>query len=54
MLDKDYIISSIDPRIYGSFIEHLGRAVFRTIETEMGKCPNVMYILFYKIMREVF
>ena len=54
VLDKDYIISSIDPRIYGSFIEHLGRAVFRTIETEMGKCPNVMYILFYKIMREEF
>ena len=28
VLDKDYIISSIDPRIYGSFIEHLGRAVY--------------------------
>ena len=27
-LDKDYIISRIDPRIYGSFIEHLGRAVY--------------------------
>ena len=28
VLDKDYIISSIDPRIYGSFVEHLGRAVY--------------------------
>ena len=28
ILDKDYIISSIDKRIYGSFIEHLGRAVY--------------------------
>ena len=28
VLDKDYIISSIDSRIYGSFIEHLGRAVY--------------------------
>ena len=28
ILDKDYKISRIDPRIYGSFIEHLGRAVY--------------------------
>ena len=28
ILDKDYIISQIDKRIYGSFIEHLGRAVY--------------------------
>ena len=28
ILDKDFIISRIDPRIYGSFIEHLGRAVY--------------------------
>lgn len=27
-LDKSYQISRIDPRIYGSFIEHLGRAVY--------------------------
>lgn len=27
ILDKDYIISPIDRRLYGSFIEHLGRAV---------------------------
>lgn len=27
-LDKAYTISKIDPRLYGSFIEHLGRAVY--------------------------
>jgi len=27
-LDKHYQIAKIDPRIYGSFIEHLGRAVY--------------------------
>ena len=27
-LDKAYQIGRIDPRIYGSFIEHLGRAVY--------------------------
>ena len=28
ILDKDFEISEVDPRIYGSFIEHLGRAVY--------------------------
>ena len=28
ILDRDYQVSRIDPRIYGSFIEHLGRAVY--------------------------
>ena len=28
ILDKDYQISRIDKRIYGSFIDHLGRAVY--------------------------
>ena len=31
ILDRDYVISDIDPRIYGSFIEHLGRAVYTGI-----------------------
>ena len=31
ILDKDYVISDIDKRIYGSFIEHLGRAVYTVI-----------------------
>jgi alpha-L-arabinofuranosidase len=28
IIDKDYQISRIDPRIYGSFVEHLGRCVY--------------------------
>jgi len=28
ILDKDYVVGRIDKRIYGSFIEHLGRAVY--------------------------
>lgn len=28
IVDKDYRIGEIDPRLYGSFIEHLGRAVY--------------------------
>src|SRR5690625_6121523 len=28
ILDKDFVIYEVDPRIYGSFIEHLGRAVY--------------------------
>lgn len=31
ILDRDYVISDIDKRIYGSFIEHLGRAVYTGI-----------------------
>jgi alpha-N-arabinofuranosidase len=28
IIDKDYPISKIDPRIYGGFIEHMGRCVY--------------------------
>ena len=28
VIDKDFVISEIDSRVYGSFIEHLGRAVY--------------------------
>lgn len=28
IVDKDFIVSKVDDRIYGSFIEHLGRAVY--------------------------
>lgn len=31
IIDKDFKISKVDPRIYGSFIEHLGRAVYNGI-----------------------
>ena len=28
ILDKDFRIGGVDPRLYGSFIEHLGRAIY--------------------------
>lgn len=28
IIDKDYLIGEVDKRLYGSFIEHLGRAVY--------------------------
>lgn len=31
IIDRDFQVSRIDPRIYGSFIEHLGRAVYEGI-----------------------
>ena len=31
IIDKDFVVSPIDRRIYGSFIEHLGRAVYQGI-----------------------
>ena len=30
-LDKDFSIGKVDERLYGSFIEHLGRAVYTGI-----------------------
>ena len=28
IIEKDFKVSEIDDRIYGSFVEHLGRAVY--------------------------
>ncbi|WP_151734943.1 alpha-N-arabinofuranosidase ['Paenibacillus yunnanensis' Narsing Rao et al. 2020] len=28
LIDRNFTVSAVDPRIYGSFIEHLGRAVY--------------------------
>lgn len=30
-IDRDFQIAEIDPRIYGSFVEHLGRCVYTGI-----------------------
>ena len=27
-IDKSFVVGEVDPRLYGSFIEHLGRAVY--------------------------
>ena len=34
IVDKDFKIGEVDKRIYGSFIEHLGRAVYDGIYQE--------------------
>ena len=31
IIDKEYLIGDTDPRLFGSFIEHLGRAVYEGI-----------------------
>ena len=31
ILDRDYLIGQVDPRIFGSFVEHLGRCVYTGI-----------------------
>lgn len=31
IIDKDFKIAEVDKRVYGSFIEHLGRAVYNGI-----------------------
>jgi alpha-N-arabinofuranosidase len=31
IIEKDYRIGTTDPRLFGSFIEHLGRAVYTGI-----------------------
>ena len=31
IVDKDFKIAEVDKRVYGSFIEHLGRAVYTGI-----------------------
>ena len=31
IVEKDFVLSQVDPRLFGSFIEHLGRAVYEGI-----------------------
>lgn len=40
IIDKDYKIAKVDKRIYGSFIEHLGRAVYDGIYSPDHKYAN--------------
>ncbi len=49
VIDKDFRVGEVDPRLYGSFIEHLGRAVYGGIyepdhptADEMGFRQDVM------------
>ena len=47
---EKYNVSTKQAREALIVLEKLGvvKRHFRTIETEMGKCPNVMYILFIR------
>jgi len=27
-LDKDFVVAPVDPRLFGGFVEHLGRCVY--------------------------
>ncbi|MDD3413181.1 MAG: alpha-N-arabinofuranosidase [Lachnospiraceae bacterium] len=40
IIDKDFKISQVDKRIYGSFIEHLGRAVYEGIYQPGHSCAD--------------
>ncbi|MUT64389.1 alpha-N-arabinofuranosidase [Paenibacillus sp. NEAU-GSW1] len=52
IVDKDFIIGEVDKRVYGSFIEHLGRAVYGGIyepdhpdADEQGFRPDVIELV---------
>ncbi len=42
IIDKDFQISKVDERIYGSFIEHLGRAVYDGLYQPGNPCQMMM------------
>lgn len=42
IIDKDFRISKVDERIYGSFIEHLGRAVYDAYISRAIRCRMMM------------
>lgn len=42
IIDKDFQISKVDERIYGSFIEHLGRAVYDGYISRAILCQMMM------------
>jgi len=41
-VNKDFTISKVDPRIYGSFVEHLGRCVYEGIYEPSHKTANAL------------
>ena len=40
IVDKYYLTGKVDKRIFGSFIEHLGRAVYEGIYQEKTQFPE--------------
>ncbi len=50
--DKDYVLAKVDPRIYGSFLEHMGRAIYggiydpeHTLADENGFRKDVLALI---------
>ena len=43
-LDKAYAIGQIDPRIYSSFVEHMGRTVYAVSYTHLDVYKRQMVI----------
>ena len=43
IIDRAFKVSEVDKRIYGSFIEHLGRAVYDGIHYQMRMVFAQMY-----------
>ena len=41
-LDKDFVIGKIDDRIYGNFVEHIGRCVYGGIYDPTAPCADEM------------
>ena len=44
VVNREFSISKIDPRIYGGFVEHLGRAVYEGILLCKEKLLNPNFV----------
>ena len=42
IVNKDFVVGKVDPRIYGSFVEHLGRCVYTGIYEPEHKTADAM------------
>ena len=40
VVDRDFVVAKIDPRLSGSFIEHLGRVVYTGIYEPLIQAPT--------------
>jgi len=54
-LDKDFVISAVDPRLFGGFIEHIGRAVYTGIYEpgHPAADPDGLRADVYELVREL-
>ena len=52
IIDKYFLTGSVDKRIYGSFIEHLGRAVYGGIYQEGLASSDEQAVSYTHLIRE--